>query len=195
MREYAQSYIYMATARASDCKNGTIVSRPKMPHDEDNLRLGKCSALDMQALNTAAAAVQSAHLRLQAHPPPAVLVQRIGDVPPLQGVRMPEGSQQNHNHALQHNHQQQAQAKAPGEHAASVPHQASSSENDSQTHASPSIAPAYTSDPILIPLMCRVASIIEYLKTHLSPSDASASAPTAVAVTRLEHALVSVPSQ
>jgi hypothetical protein len=146
----------------------------------------------MQTLNTAAAAVQAAHLRLQAHPPPAVLVQRIGDVPPLQGVRMPEGSQQHHNHALHHNHQQQAQAKAPGEHAASVPHHSSSSENDGQTHASPSIAPS-SSDPILIPLMRRVASIIEYLKTHISPSDASASAPTAVAVTRLEHALVSAP--
>ena len=51
--------------------------------------------------------------------------------------------------------------------------------------------PMLTSDPILIPLMCRVASVIENLKTHLGSSETPAN--TAAAVARLEHALVTTP--
>jgi hypothetical protein len=139
----------------------------------------------MQTLNTAAAAVQAAHSKLHAHPLPAALIQYLGDIPPLQGVRMPEGSQQQHQ-------QHQAHAKVPGEHAVYVAHNAPSPDSDSQMHVTSAALPSSTLDPVAIPLMRRVASIIEYLKTHVAQSDTSANSPAAVAVARLEHAMVSV---
>ncbi len=51
-------------------------------------------------------------------------------------------------------------------------------------------APASASEPILIPLMCRVASVIEYLKTHLGSSETHVNLQIATAVSRLENAMV-----
>ena len=151
----------------------------------------------MQTLSAAAAAVQAAHFKLQSQPPPALLVQLLGNIAPLQGVRMAEGSNQQNPTNPQHQQQQtlnqhQVQARLPGDNGASNSPNASSQESDCHSHSTSIAAPASTSDPILIPLMCRVASVIEYLKAHLASSDTPTNSTTAAAVARLENAMVIV---
>jgi hypothetical protein len=153
----------------------------------------------MQNLTAAAAAVQAAHGRLQANPLPALLMQRVGNIPPLQGVRMPDCAQQQqhppHSHYNQLNQlpqiQHQSHAKTSGDHGIGVTQHATVQENDGQIQAPSAAMPAATSDPIMIPLMRRVASVIECLKTQISSSDTPANSPVAAAIFRLEHALVS----
>jgi hypothetical protein len=151
----------------------------------------------MQTLSAAAAAVQAAHGRLQANPLSAPLMQRVGNIPPLQGVRMPDGSQQQQHlsHSQQHSQlphsQHQSHFKTTGDHSIGVTQHPTIQENDGQIHTPSSAMPSLTSDPVMIPLMCRVASVIECLKTRISSSDTPANSPIAAAIIRLEHALVS----
>jgi hypothetical protein len=110
---------------------------------------------------------------------------------------MAEGSQQQNPSNPQHQQQQtlnqhQVQARLPGDNGASNSPNASSQESDCHSHSTSIAAPASTSDPILIPLMCRVASVIEYLKAHLASSDTPTNSTTAAAVARLENAMVIV---
>jgi hypothetical protein len=151
----------------------------------------------MQKLSAAASAVQAAHSRLQANPLPDALIQRLGAIPPLQGVRVPEGSQHHEqlSLSLQYNEQahghQQFNPKAPNDHRINAPPILASQEHDIQIHSTCTTTPAPAPDPILIPLICRVASVIEFLKTCAPSPDTSACSPMAAAVARLEHALVS----
>ncbi len=151
----------------------------------------------MQNLTAAAAAVQAAHGRLQANPLPAPLMQRVGNIPPLQGVRMPDCAEHPpHSHPNQLNQlpqiQHQSHAKTTGEYVIGVTQHATVQESDGQIQAPSTAMPAATSDPIMIPLMRRVASVIECLKTRISSSDTPANSPVAAAIFRLEHALVRV---
>jgi hypothetical protein len=151
----------------------------------------------MHNLTAAAAAVQAAHGRLQANPLPAPLMQRVGNIPPLQGVRMPDCAQHPpHSHHNQLNQlpqiQHQLHAKTAGEHGIGVTQHATVQESDGQIQAPCTATPAASSDPIMIPLMRRVASVIECLKTGISSSDTPANSPVAAAIFRLEHALVRV---
>jgi hypothetical protein len=149
----------------------------------------------MQHLHAAAAVVQAAHSQLQAHPPPVQLMQGLGTIAPLQGVRVSEASQRQHRlspqqHPQQTLNQPQPQPKLPGDLATSVSPTATLQESDSHSQSASAAAPTSVSEPILIPLMSRVASVIEYLKTHLVSSEMHVNSPIATAVARLENAMV-----
>jgi hypothetical protein len=144
----------------------------------------------MQTLHAAAAAVQAAHSQLQANPPPAQLTQFLGSITPLQGVRVSDSS--HHTGPLQHPQQIQNQptARMSGDQAAPVSPKLLPQENDGHGHAVFAAVSAPASDQILIPLMCRVASVIEYLKTHVGSAETHINSPVATAIARLENAMV-----